>query len=505
MKKKNSLTYYLLLIITIIALVNILSDRLFFRLDFTEDQRYTLSTATKNILKTLNEPVTVTAYYSENMPPDIEKTRRDFKEMLIEYSNISKGMLVYEFIDPNEDEESEMKAMQAGIQPLIISSREKDQSVQKKAYMGAIIQLGEETDIIPFIQPGAAMEYALSSSIKKLSIVNKPSVGFLQGHGEPSIGSFAQVYGFLSVLYNIQPVTLTDTTTALSNFNTIAIVSPTDSFPESHLQQLDRFIARGGRAFIACNRVTGDLNRSMGNPLTTGLETWLSDKGISIENNFVIDASCASVSVRQQQGMFTFSTNVSFPFLPVINTFEDHPITTGLEAIVLQFASSITFTGDTTVKYLPIAKTSTKSGTTPSPTYFDIRKQWSNSDFPLSELTVAATLQGKIVGEIESKLVVVSDGDFPVNGEGEQAMQLAPDNVSLLVNSIDWLSDDTGLIELRTKGVTSRPLDQIEDGTKTFLKYFNFLIPIIIIVIYGVFRSQYKRNLRIKRMEEGYV
>jgi len=102
-------------------------------------------------------------------------------------------------------------------------------------------------------------------------------------------------------------------------------------------------------------------------------------------------------------------------------------------------------------------------------------------------------------------MVVVADGDFGVNGEGRQGQQLQPDNVSLMVNSIDWLSDDTGLIELRTRGVTMRPLKQTEEGTKTLLKYLNFLLPIILIIIYGVLRMQHNRNLRVKRMEEGYV
>jgi ABC-type uncharacterized transport system involved in gliding motility auxiliary subunit len=120
-------------------------------------------------------------------------------------------------------------------------------------------------------------------------------------------------------------------------------------------------------------------------------------------------------------------------------------------------------------------------------------------------LTVAGVLTGKIAGENQSRIVLIGDGDFAVNGEGEQARQQSPDNISLMVNSIDYLSDDTGLIELRTKGVTNRPINQIEDGKKAFLKYFNFLLPLLLVIIYGIFRSQYNRNLRNKRMEEGHV
>jgi ABC-type uncharacterized transport system involved in gliding motility auxiliary subunit len=74
-----------------------------------------------------------------------------------------------------------------------------------------------------------------------------------------------------------------------------------------------------------------------------------------------------------------------------------------------------------------------------------------------------------------------------------------------MANAIDWLSDDTGLIELRTKGVTSRPLDQVEEGRKTFLKWLNFLLPIVLILLYGIIRMQRRRNLRVKRMEAGHI
>ena len=74
-----------------------------------------------------------------------------------------------------------------------------------------------------------------------------------------------------------------------------------------------------------------------------------------------------------------------------------------------------------------------------------------------------------------------------------------------MVNSIEWLSDKTGLAELRTKGITARLLDQISDSKRVFLKYLNFFLPLILIIGYGIIRMQIRRNLRIKRMEEGYV
>ncbi len=167
MKKGKSLTTQILLIVAVLLVINVISDKFFFRLDFTEDQRYTLSQATKDILKQIDEPITVTAYFTEDLPPDLAATKRDFKDLLIEYANASKGKVLYEFVNPNKDQQSEQKAMQAGIRPVLVSTREKDEASQKKVYMGAIVHKGDDQDVIPFMQPGAAMEYALSTSIKK--------------------------------------------------------------------------------------------------------------------------------------------------------------------------------------------------------------------------------------------------------------------------------------------------------------------------------------------------
>jgi ABC-type uncharacterized transport system involved in gliding motility auxiliary subunit len=154
---------------------------------------------------------------------------------------------------------------------------------------------------------------------------------------------------------------------------------------------------------------------------------------------------------------------------------------------------------------MPIVRTSDKAGLQQSPLFFNVQKQWTQNDFPMHNIVVGAAFSGKIAGNTNSKMIVIANGDFAVNGEGQAAVQLPPDNINLFVNSIDWLSDESGLIELRTKGVTSRPLEAIEDGSKTFYKYMNFLLPMLLIVGYGFFRSQMKRSQKMRRMEEDIV
>ncbi|HKM92016.1 MAG TPA: GldG family protein [Prolixibacteraceae bacterium] len=495
---------YIALLIGIVILVNILSNRYFLRADFTSDNRYTLSKATKDIVRSIDEPVTVTAYFTGDLPPAIKQIRTEFKELLIEYANLSKGNLVYEFVSPNDDKELEQELAQKGIAPRMLNVREKDQSVQKTVYLAAVIQYADKEEILPLILPGTAMEYNLSTAIKKMVIEDKPLIGIVQGHGEPSINEFVQAMQSLEVLYNVEAVELSDTA-QLEKYEALALIAPVDSILDAHFYYLDNYLNNGGNLYVAINRVQGDLNNATGNEITTGLETWLLNKGVSVENSFLIDNSCSNINVVQQQGAIRFQTQMKFPFLPLITNFADHPISKGLESVVLMFGSPVKFIGDTTVRAQALAYTSAMSDAVPAPVYFDIQRKWTKNDFNQSEIPFAYALEGKLSDYNSNRMVVVGNGNFAVNGSGQQAQQLNPDNVNLMVNAIDWLADDTGLIALRTKGVTNRPLDQIEDGKKAFIKYLNFLLPLLLIILYGIFRAQRNRTLRYKRMQDNFV
>jgi gliding-associated putative ABC transporter substrate-binding component GldG len=507
MRTKKSAYYFLVLVAGILILLNILSSSYFFRLDFTADKRYTLSNPTKTMLKELTEPVTVKAYFTEGLPPNIEIVRTEFRELLIEYKTASKGMLGFVFSNPNEKPEMEQEAMQAGIQPLIIGSNEKDQSVQKKAYLGAVVKCGDKTEIIPLVQPGTAMEYELTTAIKKMITKAKKSIAILQGQGEPSMAAIPQVIQSLSVMYTTEPLYLSDTAKIPERFKTMVIIAPKDSFPPSYLKQLNEFQSQGGNLVIAMERVDGNLNTQspMGKAVSTGLENWLQAEGIIVEPNLVIDSRCNQIRMQQQVGGFTMVTPVAFPYFPDISNFAKTPATQGLESVFMPFASEVRFSGDSSLQFTVLARTSEKSGKQDAPVYFDFNYQWQESDFHDKGLPVAAMVSGKLSGNNPSKMIVFGCGKFAINGEGEQAMQLPPDNVNLLVNSIDYLSDDSGLMELRTKGISSRPLKEINDTGRLGWKLFNVLFPVILIIGYGIFRIQKNRIIRTKRMWEDYV
>ncbi|MEM6641540.1 MAG: Gldg family protein [Bacteroidota bacterium] len=503
MQKKTLITQ-LLILVAIVVVANLLSDTLYFRLDFTEDQRYTLSKASREILGDLDEVISVSAYFSEDLPPQLLSNRKDFEDMLIEYEQRSGGNVVYEFVNPNEDQAKEQEVQQQGLGPIMINVRENDRVQQMRAYMGAVLQKGDQREIIPLIQPGAAMEYELTTSIKKLSVQDKPKIGLLTGHGEASLASIPQLREQLSVLYEVEEYSISDADRIPAFYRALAIVAPSDTIPPTHFAKLDEYLSGGGKLFVAYSNVQGDLQQGrLATSPKIGLVDWLSGKGIVVSNDFVVDASCATITVQQRQGFFTINSQKEFPYFPQISNFEEHPITKGLDQITFTFTSSVVPTNqDTAVSATPIILTSSNSGVVRAPAFMDIQKKWTQNDFGMGVQSLGVATSGLNGGL--GQMVVLGNGDFFINGEGQQARQVQQDHVNLATNAIDWLADDTGLIDLRTKGITSRPLESIEDGTKEFLKYGNVFAPIFLLLVYAFVRRLQNQRRRQKWMQGNF-
>lgn len=502
--KKNIIIRLFVFLLIIIA-VNMISSKMYFRLDFTADQRYTLSKATLDILSNLEDIVTVKAYFSDDLPTQLINIRQDFEDILIEYENRSDGNVVFEFISPNGDNEKEAEAQQNGIQSIIVNVTEKDQVQQLRAYMGAVISLGDQKEVIPVVQPGINIEYNLTTSIKKISILEKPKIAILGGHDEATISQLQQLVQQLSVLNTVEPYSIIENEEIPSTYKSLIIIDPKDTIPSSNFAKIDDFIRKGGNIFLAYNNLNGDLSTSyLSAENDIGIVNWLGTMGIQMGSQFVVDANCGAINVRQNSGVFTYTSQIKFPYFPNINTFPDHPVVKGLEGILLPFASSLNYTAtDSSIVYTPLMQTSEKSGLAVTPTYINIQKKWNDADFSQGKQTVALALDGPLNGgNINTRLVIVTNDKFAVNGE--QPQQVAADNINFVSNAIDWLSDDTGLIDLRTKGITSRPLDKVKDSTREMLKWGNVLVPILIILIYAFIRRQMNLKKRHAWMEGNY-
>ncbi len=501
--KKSTIYTRIILVVGILALINLLSVMWYARLDFTADKQYTLSLATKDILGDLDDVITVTAYFTKNLPAQLVKARRDFEDLLTEYENRANGNLVYRFVNPNENEAEEQKAQEKGIRPVMVNVTQKDQASQLRAYMGATLQLGDKTEVIPLIQPGAGVEYALTTAIKKLSVDEKPIIAFIRGHGESGTAAMSQVMEQLSVLYDPEDYTITDTTEIPTFYRSIAVINPTDAFPVSHLDQLDRYLNAGGHLFVAYTNLKPDLQQGyLSTAPPTDLDSWMKAKGWSLGEDYIVDAASGSISVQQNMGGFVMNTQKQFPFFPIISNFADHPVTEGLEALILPFVSPINITAkDSSVHITPLAVTSKNTGLVSAPVMVDINKEWTQEDFNKGSQVVAIAAEGPLGGSGNGRMVVVSNGSFAVNGTGQQQQRVGEDNVNFTSNIMDWLSDDTGLINLRTKGITSRPLAEVDDASRNLYKYGNVLAPILLILGIAFFRRQRARKKRQERME----
>ncbi len=503
--KKTKPAFRLTLILLLLIGLNFLSARYFVRLDFTSDKIYTLSKATKDLLNNLPENVRITAYFTKELPPDIQNMRKDFRDLLVEYYQRSKGKLVFEFVDPSASTLDEEAATRAGIQPLVANIREKDQMKQQKVYLGLVVECDGQTDVIPFITPGAGMEFALSTSIRKVSTKDKMHLAFTTGKGEPGPEACPQLMQNLQVLYLTDQIRLSDSSLNPAEIPTLVVGGPSDSLAASEIQALERYHASGGNLLIALNPVQGDFNSMSLQFRPTGIESWLRSKGLVIQEEAVIDASCSNIGITQQQGGFNFTSQIPFPWFPELRTFDKHPVTAGLESLVLPFVSPVTTISNPEYHFTPLLKSSDKSGSMKLPASLDINHQWEESEFTKNALVLGGLLEPAGTGSKKGKIFLITDADFYVNGQGQDAHEVQPDNINLMMNAIDFLNDESGLMELRTKEVTSRPLQEMEENQKTLIKYANFLLPIILALGFGIYRYQRNRMIRAQRMEKTTI
>lgn len=492
-----------ILVLAILVVVNELATRFSFRLDFSEDRQYTLSQSTVEIIESLRQPVTVKAYFSNNLPPQLIQARNQFKNLLVEYAASSRGRIVFEFTDPAGNEALEKLIVAQGVRPLTIEVREKDQKKQQRAYMAAVVEYNNEHQAIPIIQPGGPMEYNLSRAIRKISGANKPKIAFIQGHGEPSLNELAQVVAELEVAYNPEHYYIAGgTVPGPDRFPAMVWLRPTDSIPASDFEFMNAYLKKGGRLLVGFNLAEGDFVNMLAIENKTGMKEWLLSNGVSVLSNLVIDDRCGTVSVQQNEGATAYTANVPFPFLPMLQGQEQSIVSNGLESIMFEFPSEIVDATDSSAVFVPVLKTSAKSGVLSAPQPLDVSRQWSHTDFTRSGIVVGASVSGSFGGSKASKLLVFSDGDFVVNGPPQQPREVQSDNVKLLVNGVDWLTDNTGLIALRNRGVVARPIDSLSDNSRTLLKYLNFLGPIVLVIILGLVVAQRKRAIRNRRKQQ---
>jgi gliding-associated putative ABC transporter substrate-binding component GldG len=509
--KKTQALVRLALVFGIVVLVNFISVRLFARLDLTSKQIYTLSDASKTLVGNLDDRVTVKAYFTEDLPAPYNNNRRAVLDILNDYKAYAGGNLHFEFINP-EGERGEEEAQREGISPVQVQVVKEDRLEVKRGYLGLAMYYEDRKEVLPVVQNLASLEYDISSALKRLTNRTRKRIGYTTGHGEPDASGMARSHQAVEAQYDLVPVDLGAGNPVPVDLAALLVISPQRKLSDSAQYAIDQFVMHGGKVAFLLNKMNATLQSRVGQPIDLGLEGLLEHYGIRLNADLVRDAQCANVSVMQQQGPFTFQSQVPFPYLPIASNFSDeNVIVKDLQSVIFHFVSSL----DTSpaaargVRAEVLARSSSRSGRQSGFLVINPFQQYTAADLAESGIPMAAVLEGsfssyfseKTVGDRqpaglltnspETRIVVVGDGDFM---KDEYLGQTG--NLVFFANIVDYLADDAGLITIRSKNVAMPPLEQVSDGTRNLLKYGNLALPPLLVMGYGLLRWQRRRSLK---------
>jgi ABC-2 type transport system permease protein len=560
----------LILGILVIVLVNIISSFLFTRVDLTAEKRYSLSPATKKMLRNLNDLVFFKVYLEGDLPAGFRRLANETREMLDEFRAYSRN-IQYEFSDPSESPNAKDRndayklLIEQGLQPTDLRVNEKGQSSQLIIFPGAIASYrGKEVPVQLLMtqmgqDPGRVLnnsvqglEYNLASAVQKLVQMNKPRIAFIQGQGELSDAETIDAFTALSEFYNVDRVTLNHKINSLTvrlkadssheklvnKYRAIIIAKPTKPFDEKDKFLIDQFIMRGGKVLwlidpvFASQDSLGKYNSIMGIAQDVNLEDMLFNYGVRLNTNLVLDVQALPIPVKTgqvgNQPRFEF-----FPwyFFPILTPLSGHPIVNGLNAIKSEFISSLDTIGNPAVKKAVLLTTSNYSKTANAPVLIDLDILKTEPDermFSQGPQPVAVLLEGNFVSAFEfrippelaenremdfqhksakpSKMVVIADGDiiknqfdiskgYPLPLGYDQYTRKTFGNRDLILNIMNYLCDDSGLITVRSREVTLRSLDMTKvNKQRIYWQIINIILPVAFVILFAAIKFRLRKR-----------
>ena len=332
----------ILLVGGILVVVNLIGLNLFGRLDWTDDRVYSLSRASIELVEDLVDPITITAFFTSDLPAQFATNRRFLKDKLDDYRAYGGQNVQYRFADPAEDEALRAEAARYNIPAVQIQVIESDNVQLKNAYMGVAIQYEDQRESIPVIEDLARLEYDLTSAIRRLTRQRKPVAAFLTGHGEPDpLQDMPALHQGLSSNYETTTVEAADLSGA-SSPDVLLVVAPADTFPDADLRAMDEYVMNGGRLGLLINRVAANLQVGQAAELNIGLGVLLDTYGASLLPNLIMDEKSSVVTMQRRQGMFNISQQIEYPLLPVASSFNPaNPMVNRLRDVMFYFVSSI--------------------------------------------------------------------------------------------------------------------------------------------------------------------
>lgn len=560
--KKQHIIQLLSLIASII-LIGYISSFVFFRFDLTQEKRYTISPVTKDILRNLQSEVFVKVYLEGDIPSGFNKLRSSTIEMLDELRVYAGDNLQYQFIDPYESKDKKAiqglieELYNKGLQPTVAKIKDANGGYAERSIIpGALVSCdGVEVPVnLLSNNPGLSaqenlnrseqtLEYNFVSSIKSLTDTVLRKVAFLQGHGELNQYEFGDIMRELSNFYQVDTGSLTGNVNTLNAYQCVIVAKPQKPFSEEDKFILDQYIMNGGRVLWLIDEVNVNADSlSAGKTFAfiqpLNLDDQLFKYGVRVNPVLAQDVQCSlipvNVAVNASQPKFA---PAPWLYYPLLSGSQLHPVSRNINMVRAQFANYIDTLGNSNdVKKQVLLATSRYSRVKNAPSIIslsEIREQHSRDDFKLSHLPVAVVLEGnftsvfknrmtdnlKVKGNFKyreqsenTRMIVIADGDIIRNDvrstpQGIMISALGYDkytsqtfgNKEFILNAVNYLTDDKGLMNLRTREITLRLLDKekIMDS-KTFWIVLNTLIPLLMIVVFAVgFELMRKRKYTI--------
>jgi gliding-associated putative ABC transporter substrate-binding component GldG len=541
--------------LVVIFLLNFLGQLFFERFDLTSEKRYSISDATKSLLAEVDDVVFARVYLDGELPPDYRKLQTAVKEMLDEFRAYN-SKIQYEFSDPSagDDEEERIKRYrkltEEGLQYTNIRIQEAGEFSEKVLFPGAIIAYGEKEIPVQLLKglSGASdeemvnasiqkIEYELASALKKLITNQDKKIGFLEGQSEYEELKVADLAYTLDEYYTVNRLRMDQQLGALDDYDALIIAGPDSSFDERDKFIIDQFVMRGGKLLILVDGVRASMDSVQATgmdvsvPKSVNLEDMLFRYGVRINPNLIMDMQALPIPVVTGM-MGTQARQELYPwyYFPMILPKENHPIVKNLDGIASKFASSIDTIGRKGIRKTILLQTSVYSKLVNAPSRISLnilRQKPQQENFNSGPQALAVLLEGEFESvfnnrmpqqllsntdidfkgiSVPNKMIVISDGDIirnDVSLERQEFFPLGSDkylqkvhaNKEFLMNSIDYMLDDSGLIELRSKELKMRLLDQQKASSARFnWQLFNMSLPLLLIWLMGLALFAWKRN-----------
>jgi gliding-associated putative ABC transporter substrate-binding component GldG len=539
--------------ITIVLLVvfNIIGNLFFLRFDLTKDKRYTLSETSLQIIKQAKNPLSVKIYMTGELPADFRRLQQETKQLLEEFQAYNSN-IVFEFVDPLENEEESEELIkslyQKGLTPVNITVDHKGKQSQAMVFPWAIAVYDNKEVNIPLLKNimGASttqkvigsiqhLEYSISDAINKLTKDRQKKVAILKGNGELSEIHIAKMLMQVRESYYIGPFTLDSvaknpagTLTALKKYDLTVIAKPTETFSDEEKQVLDQYILNGGKTLWLIDQVSADMDSlynqagaTLAYPRDLNLNDMFFKYGFRINPDLVKDEQGSPIKLATgEQGSATRYQDFIWKFAPLVSPYNEHPI------VKLDFASPIDTLKNGIKKTILLQSSpySKKIGT-PAEINLDIvaeetaPKEYVNK----GNLPVAVLLEGNFSSMFEnrvlpfkagdflakgkpSKMIVIADGDLarnqidkngiPVELGYDQRTGNLYDNKDFIMNSINYLLDDTGLINIRSKDVSLSLLDKEKVyADYSQIQFITIGLPILVLVLFGLVFTYLRKKI----------